>query len=46
VRHDSNPDPEEEARMNRRSFMETTMDHYNITGPNRELGRMFADVSP
>lgn len=45
ARRDSNPDSDEEARINRRSFMETSLDHYNVRGADRELGRIFADVS-
>ncbi|CEL54604.1 hypothetical protein RSOLAG1IB_11692 [Rhizoctonia solani AG-1 IB] len=43
-RSESKPDPKEEARISRRSFMESVMDKLNIKGPARERGRDFADV--
>ncbi|CAE6392105.1 unnamed protein product [Rhizoctonia solani] len=44
-RSESEPDPEEEARISQRSFMESVMDKLNIKGPACEQGRDFADLT-
>ncbi|KAG8699438.1 hypothetical protein FRC11_013696 [Ceratobasidium sp. 423] len=44
-RSESEPDPEEEARISRRSFMESVMDKFNMRGPARGRGRNFAGLT-
>ncbi|KAG9087699.1 hypothetical protein FRC06_002418 [Ceratobasidium sp. 370] len=43
---DSESDTEENARLERRAFMETLMDEHNIQGSTRQLGHYFADLDP
>ncbi|KAG8726000.1 hypothetical protein FRC10_007569, partial [Ceratobasidium sp. 414] len=43
-RSDSGSDTEEAARLERRAFMEATMDEHNVRGPARQHGHRIADT--